>query len=100
MRERHYAGAIIWTYSPIRQFSSELSYSKSCTVEPITKRVLTMQVMAFCDVVMAKVGRLEASMKDQAKSDFISSVSHELRSPLHVSNSECQRVGVLACSSC
>lgn len=66
VRERHYAGAIIWTYSPIRQFSSELSY-----------------MMAFCDVVMAKVGRLEASMKDQAKSDFISSVSHELRSPLH-----------------
>lgn len=66
VRERHYAGAIIWTYSPIRQFSSELSY-----------------MMAFCDVVMAKIGRLEASIKDQAKSDFISSVSHELRSPLH-----------------
>lgn len=66
IRERHYAGAIVWTYSPIRQFSSELSY-----------------MMAFCDVVMAKIGRLEASMKDQAKSDFISSVSHELRSPLH-----------------
>lgn len=77
VRERHYAGAIIWTYSPIRQFSSELSY-----------------MMAFCDVVMAKVGRLESTMKDQAKSDFISSVSHELRSPLHVSRLTKSREGL------
>jgi hypothetical protein len=67
VRERFYAGGIIWTYSPIRQFTSdELSY-----------------MMAFMDVVMAKVSRIEANLKDQAKSDFISSVSHELRSPLH-----------------
>jgi hypothetical protein len=66
VRERFYAGGFIWTYSPIRQFSSELSY-----------------MMAFMDVVMAKVSRIEANVKDQAKSDFISSVSHELRSPLH-----------------
>ncbi|SMR56741.1 unnamed protein product [Zymoseptoria tritici ST99CH_1E4] len=66
VREQFYAGAIIFSYSPIRQFSSELLY-----------------MMAYMDVVMAKVSRIEANLKDQAKSDFISSVSHELRSPLH-----------------
>jgi signal transduction histidine kinase len=32
---------------------------------------------------MADVARLEAMATDRAKSDFISSISHELRSPLH-----------------
>lgn len=38
---------------------------------------------AFCDVVMAEVSRLDTQMAEQAKTDFISSISHELRSPLH-----------------
>jgi signal transduction histidine kinase len=40
-------------------------------------------VAAFCEVVTAETKRLEAVGSDKAKSDFISSVSHELRSPLH-----------------
>lgn len=40
-------------------------------------------VAAFCEVVTAKTKRLEAVSSDKAKSDFISSASHELRSPLH-----------------
>lgn len=38
---------------------------------------------AFCDAIMAEVHRLEAQNADNAKMDFISSISHELRSPLH-----------------
>lgn len=38
---------------------------------------------AFCDVIMAKIGRLDVELANKAKSDFISSISHELRSPLH-----------------
>ena len=40
-------------------------------------------VSAFGNSVMAEVSRLEALAADRAKSDFVSSISHELRSPLH-----------------
>ncbi|KAK3710454.1 hypothetical protein LTR37_010297 [Vermiconidia calcicola] len=68
VRDRWLAACAIWTYSPLRIFSneSELSY-----------------MTAFCDVLMAEVQRLEAQISDNAKTDFISSISHELRSPLH-----------------
>jgi signal transduction histidine kinase len=38
---------------------------------------------AFGNSLMAKIYRLEAATSTQQKSDFVSSVSHELRSPLH-----------------
>jgi signal transduction histidine kinase len=38
---------------------------------------------AFSNSIMAEVFRLEASALSRAKSGFMSSVSHELRSPLH-----------------
>jgi signal transduction histidine kinase/CheY-like chemotaxis protein len=38
---------------------------------------------AFCNSIMAEVSRIEALSVSRAKSDFISSISHELRSPLH-----------------
>lgn len=46
---------------------------------------------AFCDVVQAEIWRLEAQLLDQTKNDFISSLSHELRSPLHgiLGSAEC-----------
>jgi signal transduction histidine kinase len=38
---------------------------------------------AFGNSLMSEIFRLEAATNTQAKSDFISSISHELRSPLH-----------------
>ncbi|KAK3673899.1 hypothetical protein LTR78_006101 [Recurvomyces mirabilis] len=38
---------------------------------------------AFCDVLLAEIARMEAQVADQSKNDFISSISHEPRSPLH-----------------
>ncbi|TKA61661.1 hypothetical protein B0A49_10128, partial [Cryomyces minteri] len=38
---------------------------------------------AFGDSIMAEVARCDAQSADRAKADFISSISHELRSPLH-----------------
>jgi signal transduction histidine kinase/CheY-like chemotaxis protein len=65
---RWFSACAVWTYSPLRLFSpeSELSY-----------------LAAFCDVTICEIHRLEAQNADRAKSDFISSISHELRSPLH-----------------
>lgn len=66
--KRFYAGAIIWSYNTSRIFSmaDEINY-----------------LGAFCDVIMAEVGRLDVQADMQAKTTFISSISHELRSPLH-----------------
>lgn len=67
-RERWFAGAVIWSSDPMRVFTSEqeLSY-----------------LAAFSNSVMAEVARLDTQLADSAKADFISSISHELRSPLH-----------------
>ncbi|EME43404.1 hypothetical protein DOTSEDRAFT_72716 [Dothistroma septosporum NZE10] len=67
-RQRWYAACVFWSYSPLRLFSeeSEVKY-----------------MTAFCDVILAELHRLEAQDGDKAKSDFISTISHELRSPLH-----------------
>ncbi|KAF2642739.1 hypothetical protein P280DRAFT_423680 [Massarina eburnea CBS 473.64] len=67
-RDRWYASIVIWSTDPMRVFTSEqeLSY-----------------LAAFSNSVMAEVARLDTKLADSAKADFISSISHELRSPLH-----------------
>jgi hypothetical protein len=56
-----------WSTDPIRKFSLEdLTYFTT-----------------FGRSITAEVTRLDMLSSDRAKSDFISSVSHELRSPLH-----------------
>ncbi|KAK4450582.1 hypothetical protein QBC34DRAFT_402902 [Podospora aff. communis PSN243] len=57
------------------------------TVNP-TSRVLTRSgdlnyLTAFGNSIMAEVARLDVVRTDRAKLDFISCISHELRSPLH-----------------
>lgn len=42
-----------------------------------------MRKAAFTNSIMAEVGRISATITSQLKEDFVSSVSHELRSPLH-----------------
>jgi signal transduction histidine kinase len=66
--QRWSAASFSWTSSPFRHFSEEFDLK---------------YVTAFCDVILAELQRLEATRSDRAKSDFISTISHELRSPLH-----------------
>ena len=68
IKNRWFSGSVIWTCNPVRVFASEneLSY-----------------LSAFGDTMMAEVARINVKMADKAKSDFISTISHELRSPLH-----------------
>ncbi|KAK5109264.1 hypothetical protein LTR62_007138 [Meristemomyces frigidus] len=64
---RWFAAAIGWTTDPSRVLDhADLNY-----------------LAAFCNSIMADVSRIETSALSRAKSDFISSISHELRSPLH-----------------
>jgi len=67
-RERWYAGSLVWTTNPTRIL---------CPIEDLT------YLAAFGNSIMAEVSRLSAMVLTQMKSDFISSISHELRSPLH-----------------
>ncbi|KAL1638759.1 hypothetical protein SLS58_008573 [Diplodia intermedia] len=62
-----YAAAIGWTTDPSRSFEeTDMTY-----------------ISAFSNSVMAEVARLDALVTSTAKGDFISSISHEFRSPLH-----------------
>jgi signal transduction histidine kinase/CheY-like chemotaxis protein len=66
-KARWFAGCIGWTMDPKRALQSEeVAY-----------------LAAFGNSVMAEINRIEAVANDMAKSNFISNISHELRSPLH-----------------
>ncbi|KAJ5135671.1 CheY-like superfamily [Penicillium bovifimosum] len=65
---RWYSGALTWTTASHRVFTSndELAF-----------------LLTFGNSVMAEVHRLGSHFADRAKSDLLSGLSHELRSPLH-----------------
>ncbi|KAL4880549.1 hypothetical protein BJY04DRAFT_191015 [Aspergillus karnatakaensis] len=67
-QSRWLSGLLVWTRSPERVFSAEneLAYLR-----------------AFSNSVTAEVHRLDVEMAEKAKSNLVSSISHELRSPLH-----------------
>ena len=67
-RSRWFTVSVAWTNDPGRVLSEpkDLTY-----------------VAAFSNSVMAEVSRIDLEAADRAKGDFISSISHELRSPLH-----------------
>lgn len=75
-QERWFGASVVLSYSSTRMFSvrNELSY-----------------LAAFCDVILGDIWRLEAQELGRSKSDFISTISHELRSPLHgiLGSAEC-----------
>lgn len=67
-RDRWYAGTLVWSTCSTRGL---------CPLEDLT------YLAAFGNSIMAEVARLSAQVLAQMKNDFISSISHELRSPLH-----------------
>jgi len=66
-KQHIYAGFLGWTTDPTRALQKNE----------------TIYVSGFANSIMCEVMRLQAMATDKAKSDFISSISHELRSPLH-----------------
>jgi hypothetical protein len=57
-----------YTTSPYRVFTYDADY---------------LHTLAFCNSIRAEIVRLATNYSDQQKGEFIGSVSHELRSPLH-----------------
>ncbi|KAH7042149.1 hypothetical protein B0J12DRAFT_605645 [Macrophomina phaseolina] len=67
-RQRWFAGCLCWVSTPNRllTYGSDLLYLR-----------------AFGHSVMTELSRIESVAIDQAKTTFVESMSHELRSPLH-----------------
>lgn len=66
-KEVWFAGILGWTIDPQRV----------CTVQDLAYS------LAFGNTLMAEISKQELLMTNRKKSNFIASVSHELRSPLH-----------------
>lgn len=67
-RAGSFAASFVWTNNPARIFTSEheLTY-----------------ISAFGNSIMAEIHRLDFEMAEKAKTNLVSSISHELRNPLH-----------------
>ena len=65
---RWFSGCFVWGTSPHQVFSEEAELNF---------------LIAFGNSIMAEVSRLTSISADRQKGDFIGSISHELRSPLH-----------------
>ncbi|KAF2658578.1 hypothetical protein K491DRAFT_702806 [Lophiostoma macrostomum CBS 122681] len=71
-----------WDFERSRWFAGCLCYSNK------GERVLTAQLdlaysKIFSSSIMSEIARLDAMASSQAKTTFVASISHELRSPLH-----------------
>ncbi|MCJ1397464.1 hypothetical protein MMC11_000657 [Xylographa trunciseda] len=71
----------LWDANRDRWFAYSIAYTTSPT------RILQLEELvylaSFGNSVLAELSRLDTLAADRAKADFISSISHELRSPLH-----------------
>ncbi|KAJ5033094.1 hypothetical protein NUH16_003224 [Penicillium rubens] len=67
-RSRWFAGMLTWTNEPDRIFTSE------------NELVYTS---AFANSIMAEIRRVDVEVAEKAKTNLISSITHELRNPLH-----------------
>jgi signal transduction histidine kinase len=72
----------VWDFQRGRWFTVSLTWANDPGRVLSEPKDLTYMA-AFSNSVMAEVSRLDLEAADRAKGDFISSISHELRSPLH-----------------
>jgi signal transduction histidine kinase len=82
-RARSVAFVPLWDSHRARWFAGSFVWTVQRTVRVLTRTEDLNYLAAFGNSIMAEVARLDVVSTDQAKSDFISSISHELRSPLH-----------------
>lgn len=72
----------VWDFQRSRWFTVSLAWANDpgrVLSEPKDLKYMA----AFSNSVMAEVSRMDLEAADRVKDDLISSISHELRSPLH-----------------
>lgn len=67
-RNRYFAGMLVWTNEPDRLFTFENEY---------------VYASAFTNSIMAEIRRVDVEVAEKAKTNLVSSITHELRNPLH-----------------
>jgi hypothetical protein len=72
----------LWDSSRSRWLCANFTWSTEPT-HILSKQVELAFLTAFGNSVMAECSRIDTEIADQKKGDFIGSISHELRSPLH-----------------
>ncbi|KAF2437518.1 hypothetical protein P171DRAFT_437607 [Karstenula rhodostoma CBS 690.94] len=74
-------------FLPLWHYQREVCFATCLAWVNVTAKSLDSgdlnSLTAFGNSLMSEIFRLEALTNTQAKSDFVSSISHELRSPLH-----------------
>lgn len=85
---RHFPGVRQLLFVPLWDAGRSRWLSGCCAWSTEPTRILSKQselafLSAFGNSVMAECSRIDTEIADQKKGDFIGSISHELRSPLH-----------------
>jgi len=83
----HFPGAFQLLFLPVWDARSSrwcvcIAYSTS-VLRSFTHDTDFIYATAFCNCISIEMARLNVSAADHQKGDFIGSISHELRSPLH-----------------
>ncbi|KAF2431009.1 hypothetical protein EJ08DRAFT_568907, partial [Tothia fuscella] len=94
---RYFPGAKQIIFIPLwdsttSRFSAFFAYSTT-EFRTLSHNPCLLFCIAFCNCVMTEISRLATLAADQQKSDFIGSISHELRSPLHGILASCEFLG-------
>jgi signal transduction histidine kinase/CheY-like chemotaxis protein len=86
-------------WDPVTSRSSACFIYNCSDYRNFTHNLDLVYCITFTNCVMSEIARLAISKSDQQKSDFIGSVSHELRSPLHGILASCEFLGETECTS-
>lgn len=100
---KHFPGARQIVFLPLwnpasSSWSACFAYNQS-QFRTLSNNPDFLYCIAFSNCLITEIGRLATLAADQQKSDFIGSISHELRSPLHGILASCEFLGDTDCTS-